>query len=182
MTLKLVTKLMTLVFAMLLITSTPVAANHARSRSIAPARAVAAKTTTARNSAGTGSATATVEQTLFRLLNQERTQRGLSALQSDTTLVNLAQMKSRDMVMNRYFNHTSPTYGSPAQMLTRYGVSYRQFAENIAKGGEAARIHAQWMASPGHRANILNAQLSHVGIGVAEDGAGYAATQIFIAR
>jgi uncharacterized protein YkwD len=68
-------------------------------------------------------------------------------------------------------------------MLSRYGISYRLYAENIAQGADAYRIHAMWMASAGHRANILNPQLNRVGIGVTRSSTGsYTATQLFIAR
>lgn len=122
------------------------------------------------------------EQQLLSLLNRDRTQRGLHALQSDSTLISVARLKSNDMVSRNYFSHTSPTYGSPAQMLARYNVRYSTFGENIAKAGDAARIHSMWMNSAGHRANILNPKFTHVGIGTAVNGAGYAATQIFNGR
>lgn len=128
------------------------------------------------------SAASSPEQQLLSLLNRERTQRGLRALQSDSTLISVARLKSNDMVSRNYFSHTSPTYGSPAQMLTRYNVRYSTFGENIAKAGDATRIHSMWMNSAGHRANILNPKFTHVGIGTAMNGAGYAATQIFIGR
>jgi uncharacterized YkwD family protein len=124
--------------------------------------------------------TASVEKTLLQLANQERSRYGLAPLQADTTLANLARLKSRDMVAKHYFSHNSPTYGSPAQMLAKYGISYMQFAENIAQGSSATQIHQMWMASPGHRANILNPQLTKLGVGVAQDGMGYTATQLFI--
>jgi uncharacterized YkwD family protein len=144
-----------------------------------------AKSTAARTAAPTTTSTTAAnspEQQLLSLLNRERTQRGLRAVQSESTVTSVARLKSRDMVTRNYFSHTSPTYGSPAQMLARYNVRYSTFGENIAKAGGAARIHSMWMKSAGHRANILNPAFTHVGIGTAVNGAGYAATQIFIAR
>jgi uncharacterized YkwD family protein len=138
-------------------------------------------TTTSTSTAST--LNASVEKTLLSLLNAERTKRGLSPLQSDSSLTNLARLKSSDMVAKNYFSHTSPTYGTPAQMLSRYGISYRLYAENIAQGADAYRIHAMWLASAGHRANILNPQLNRVGIGVTRSSTGsYTATLLFIAR
>jgi uncharacterized YkwD family protein len=130
----------------------------------------------------TNTAQSSVEQTILRLLNQERTQRGLAPLQLDSSLSSVARAKSQDMVSKRYFSHTSPTYGSPAQMLTRFGIRYNLYGENIAQGGDATRIHAMWMASAGHRANMLNAKFTHVGIGVVSGSSGLTATQLFIAR
>lgn len=144
--------------------------------------------------AGTRTSTATTAQslnagtadpvasTLLTLLNQERSKYGLPRLQLDTTLSDLARTKSQDMVANRYFSHVSPTLGSPAQMLARNGVRYTQFAENIAQGSDASRIHAMWMNSAGHRANILNPAFTHVGIGTATGSSGSTATQLFVSR
>lgn len=143
----------------------------------------AATTTSSTTSNTTSTANASVEQTLLSLLNAERTKNGLTPLVNDSSLTNLARLKSSDMVAKNYFSHTSPTYGTPAQMLSRYVVSYRLYAENIAQGASAYSIHAMWMASAGHRANILNPQLTRVGIGVARSSTGtYTATQLFIAR
>lgn len=130
----------------------------------------------------TASGVASVEQSLLQMVNRERTQRGLAPLQADSTLTNLARLKSQDMVAKNYFSHTSPTYGTPAQMLSRYNVAYKLFAENIAQGSSSAQIHSMWMNSAGHRANILNPKLTHIGIGVVAKGSNYTATQIFIAR
>jgi uncharacterized protein YkwD len=132
--------------------------------------------------ASTGTASSPIEQTLLSLLNQERSKYGLLPLQNDATLTKVARMKSQDMVAKHYFSHTSPTYGSPAQMLTSNGVRYSQYGENIAQGGDAYRIHAMWMANPEHRANMLRTTFTTVGIGLAANGSGYNATQLFIAR
>lgn len=153
----------------------------------APARTVAPAATSTANTlstaaAPTTAATSPVEQTLVQLTNQERMKAGLAPLQVDAQLTSLARLKSADMVAKNYFSHTSPTYGTPAQMLAKNGVTYLSFAENIAKGSTAAQIHTMWMNSAGHRANILNARLNRIGIGVAKSGTGYAATQLFIAR
>jgi uncharacterized YkwD family protein len=138
-------------------------------------------TTKATAAQSTSTAQSPAEQTLLTLLNKERTQRGLAPLQLDSTLASLARLKSQDMIAKQYFNHTSPTYGTPAQMLARFNVHYNQFGENIAQGSSAAQIHVMWMNSPGHRANILNPKFTHIGIGVAGNGT-LTATQIFITR
>lgn len=146
-----------------------------------PTTRTATPTTTALTSTG-NTAVTTVEQELLRLTNQERIKNGLAPLQADSTLVSLARLKSKDMVARNYFSHTSPTYGTPAQMLAKNGITYNYYAENIAQGADATRIHAMWMNSAGHRANILDARLNRIGIGVAPGGASYTATQLFIAR
>lgn len=151
-------------------------------KSFAPTATTAQKATTMAAATGTESATTAVEQALLRLANQERVKNGRAPLQADSALTTLARLKSSDMVAKNYFSHTSPTYGTPAQMLAKNGISYYSYAENIAQGANADQIHAMWMASDGHRANILNPQLTRIGIGVVAGRSGYTATQIFIAR
>lgn len=65
------------------------------------------------------------EQEVFNLINQQRANNGLNPLRVDPEVQNVARIKAQDMVDNSYFSHTSPTYGSPFQMLDRFGVSYR---------------------------------------------------------
>ena len=78
-----------------------------------------------------------------------------------------------------YFSHTSPTYGSPFDMMRSFGVSYRSAGENIAMGYSTPEaVVAAWMNSEGHRANILSANYTTLGVGYVEDG-GYW-TQWFI--
>lgn len=109
-------------------------------------------------------------QEVLRLTNLERIRAGLAPLADDDALAKVAQEKARDMQANGYFSHTSPTYGSPFGMMRKFGVSYTYAAENIAKGYRTpAEVVAGWMGSSGHRANILNAKLSNLGVGVAGD-------------
>ncbi len=121
------------------------------------------------------------EQEVIRLVNVERTKRGLSALEADWQLSRVARYKSQDMHDNKYFSHTSPTYGSPFQMMKSFGISYRSAGENIARGQRtpAAVVNA-WMNSSGHRANILNASFTHIGVGYVADGHYW--TQMFIRK
>ncbi|MGE5552273.1 MAG: CAP domain-containing protein [Bacteroidota bacterium] len=112
----------------------------------------------------------TYAQEVVRLTNQERAKAGLGALADDQALAAVAQEKARDMRDNGYFSHTSPTYGSPFDMMRKFGIGYSYAAENIAKGYRSpAEVVAGWMSSAGHRANILNANLTHLGVGVAGD-------------
>lgn len=129
-----------------------------------------------------GKSAYSVETTLITLLNKERSSRGLRPLQLSAAASSAARAKSQDMVRNNYFGHTSPTLGSPAQLLTRCGVGYRTWAENIGKASDAARIHAMWMASAGHRTNLLNPAFTHVGIGSIASNVTYTATQLFFAQ
>ena len=128
----------------------------------------------------TGSITAQ-EENAFLLLNQDRAANGRSALELDPALCDLARLKSRDMYLNNYFSHTSPTYGSAAQMLSTYGYSFTSVGENIAHHVTVEKAQAAFMSSSGHRQNILGSQWTKVGIGVWEDSQGFVyVTQLFV--
>ena len=106
---------------------------------------------------------------------------GLPALTADTKLNSVAQAKSTDMHKNNYFSHTSPTYGSPFDMMRDQGVSYKSAGENIAQGQRTPQEVVQaWMNSEGHRRNILNSNYNHIGVGF--DPNGYHWTQMFIEK
>ncbi|HJJ05244.1 MAG TPA: CAP domain-containing protein [Clostridiaceae bacterium] len=106
------------------------------------------------------------EQEVFNLINNQRTQNGLSALKIDSEVQKVARIKAQDMVNNNYFSHTSPTYGSPFDMLKSYKVSYNTAGENIAGNSSNSGAVNAWMNSSGHRANILNKSFNYTGIGV----------------
>ena len=92
------------------------------------------------------------EQEVIRLVNEIRAQNGLSALTYNWELSRVARYKSQDMVDNRYFSHTSPTYGTPFQMIRSFGLSYRSAGENIAYGQRTPQaVVNAWMNSSGHR-------------------------------
>lgn len=110
------------------------------------------------------------EQAMFDLVNQERSKAGLRPLQVDMTLVRVARLKAQDMINKGYFSHTSPTYGSPFDMLKTYGVQYSYAGENLAGAPTVQSAHNNLMNSSGHRANILNASYTKVGIGVVSGG------------
>jgi len=122
-----------------------------------------------------------VEQEVIKLVNAERAKAGLSALQDDWELSRVAKYKSQDMHDKKYFDHTSPTYGTPFTMMKNFGISYRSAGENIAKGQRSAQeVVTAWMNSDGHRANILNKNYTHIGIGYVADGNYW--TQMFIQK
>ena len=128
----------------------------------------------------TGSVTAQ-EENAFLLLNQDRKANGLASLKLDPVLCEIARAKSRDMHVNNYFSHTSPTYGSPSQMLNSFGYAYTSVAENIAHHATIEKAQAAFMSSTGHRRNILGSQWSKVGIGVWKDSQGFVyVTQLFV--
>ena len=128
----------------------------------------------------TGSITAQ-EENAFLLLNEDRAANGRAALELDPALCDLARLKSRDMFLNNYFSHTSPTYGSAAQMLSSYGYAFTSVGENIAHHATVEKAQAAFMSSSRHRQNILGSQWTKVSIGVWEDSQGFVyVTQLFV--
>jgi uncharacterized protein YkwD len=121
-----------------------------------------------------------MEQASLALLNQERAQQGLASLPMDSTLQQVARLKSEDMSANNYFAHNSPTYGSAADMLNSIGYDYRGVGENLAHYEDVYTANNALMSSEGHRQNILGSQWTKAGVGVALDDRGYPiVTQLF---
>ncbi|MGM9564829.1 SafA/ExsA family spore coat assembly protein [Evtepia sp.] len=119
------------------------------------------------------------ETEVIRLVNEIRRENGLNPLTANWELSRVARYKSQDMADNRYFSHTSPTYGSPFQMIKAFGLSYRTAGENIAMGYSTPQAVVDgWMNSSGHRANILNASYTQIGVGYVVQGHYW--TQMFI--
>ncbi|ACS99739.1 CAP domain-containing protein [Paenibacillus sp. JDR-2] len=109
-----------------------------------------------------------VEDEVFALVNQAREAAGLQPLSRLEVLFEAAEAKAQDMRDNTYFDHLSPTYGTPGQMLTQFGVEWTAYGENIAAGQRTpAAVMEAWMNSPGHRANILSPKFTQMGVGYA---------------
>ena len=127
----------------------------------------------------TDSSVTEYEKKVVELVNKERAKYNLSPLTYDWQLSRVARIKSQDMKDNGYFSHTSPTYGSPFNMMKSFGISYSYAAENIAKGQKTpeAVVNA-WMNSSGHRANILSDKYTKIGVGYVAGGNYW--TQMFI--
>lgn len=122
-----------------------------------------------------------VEEQVTSLVNKERAKAGLAPLTIDWELARVAKYKSQDMHDKKYFSHTSPTYGSPFDMMKNFGISYKSAGENIAQGQRSAtQVMDAWMNSSGHRANIMDAKFTHIGVGYVEDGNYW--TQMFIKK
>ena len=126
-------------------------------------------------------ATQSYEEEVVRLVNKERASRGLSPLKHNWELSRVARYKSEDMKNRNYFSHTSPTYGTPYQMMKSFGISYKTAGENIARGYATPNAVVDgWMNSSGHRANILNSSFTEIGVGYYADGSYW--TQMFIGK
>ncbi|WP_026694936.1 CAP domain-containing protein [Peribacillus kribbensis] len=159
----------------------PAAPAPAKTAAPAPAKTAApapAKTAAPASSASTLSA---YEQKVVELTNAERSKQGLTPLKVDPELSKVARMKSQDMHDKHYFDHTSPTYGSPFDMMKKFGISYKSAGENIAQGQRTPEeVVNAWMNSAGHRANILNSGYTYIGVGYVADGNYW--TQQFISK
>jgi len=121
------------------------------------------------------------EQEMLRLLNEERTTRGLPALELDTRMLPVARQHSLEMFQLAYFGHQSPVLGSPFDRLQAAKISYTRAGENLAYARSVAVAHRGLMDSPGHRENILRPEFTRVAIGVVSAGSsGRMFTQLFI--
>lgn len=124
---------------------------------------------------------AAVARELRTALDQTRARAGLPALQSLAVLDRVAQAHADDMAAHHFVAHVSPTTGAHDDRLRAAGFLAGLSLENVARGYSAEEIHEGLLASPGHRANVLHATVTHVGIGVARepDGAGLLVTEVF---
>ncbi|WP_180375377.1 SafA/ExsA family spore coat assembly protein [Clostridium thermarum] len=122
------------------------------------------------------------EAEVVRLVNVERNKKGLAPLKANWQLARVARYKSQDMINKNYFSHTSPTYGSPFNMMETFGIRFSAAGENIAMGQKTpAEVVTAWMNSPGHRANILSPTYNQIGVGLATSSSGKTYwTQMFI--
>lgn len=124
------------------------------------------------------------EQQVVDLVNEERVKADLEPLELDVELSNVARIKSEDMRDEGYFDHFSPVYGSPFEMMEQFDITFLAAGENIAAGQDSPEaVVKAWMNSPGHKKNILSPDFTHTGVGYA-DGGSYRHywTQQFIGR
>ena len=111
------------------------------------------------------------ERAVVALVNEVRAKYGLSPLALNAELCRYARVKSQDMHDTGYFDHNSPAYGSPFDMMRSFGISYAYAGENIAQGyASAGAVVDAWMNSAGHRANILSASFTSIGVGYVAEG------------
>ncbi|HDX7083245.1 TPA: sporulation protein [Clostridioides difficile] len=134
------------------------------------------------NSGSTSENFSAYQKEVVDLVNVERAKAGLNPLTLDSSISSVATKKSQDMIDNNYFSHNSPTYGSPFDMLKKFGISYKTAGENIAMGQKTPKeVVNAWMNSEGHRKNIMNPNFSKIGVGVAQKSGGSIYwTQIFV--
>ncbi|MCL2513518.1 MAG: SafA/ExsA family spore coat assembly protein [Oscillospiraceae bacterium] len=123
-----------------------------------------------------------LEAEVVRLVNVERAKAGLPALTANWELSRVARYKSQDMIDKKYFDHKSPTYGTPFDMMEAFGLRFSAAGENIAMGQRTPQDAMNaWMGSPGHRSNILSPAYNQIGVGAAKASNGTCYwTQMFI--
>lgn len=114
----------------------------------------------------TAPANPTYEIQVITLTNQQRTANGCGALTVNGALTNAARGHSREMSARKLMTHTGANGSDPADRIARAGYSARKWAENVASGQSTPEeVVDAWMASPGHRANILDCGLTDIGVG-----------------
>ena len=133
-----------------------------------------------------------VEDLVFELTNQARRAKGLPPFIQDAELTQVARAFSDDMLVRRFFDHTTPDGLSFDERLAdRYRHRVRLMGENIwyASGYNLAKFQQvakeivdDWMSSPGHRENILDPRFTHLGVGVSARNHTIRATQEFVGR
>jgi uncharacterized protein YkwD len=119
-----------------------------------------------------------IEAMIFSLTNTEREKNGLAPLVADPALAQIARTHSSDMLAHQYFNHTDLAGCDLSCRFAASGYSYWSIGENIHMmsgynlnaSDSAQKIVSDWMNSPGHRANMLNASFTRTGVGVAVQG------------
>jgi uncharacterized protein YkwD len=112
------------------------------------------------------------EARLLVLLNEARRAARLAPLSADPELREIALGHATDMADHHFFSHVSPSTGTPDERARRSGALLAAFGENLANAATPEEAHEGLMSSPGHRANMLRADFTHVGIAAREADAG----------
>lgn len=134
---------------------------------------------------GEATTPAAVADELLRLVNETRRSSGLPDLARDPRVDAVALAHSEDMHTNGFVGHRSPTTGGAGDRVTHAGLHSGLVLENVGRGYSAREIHRGLLQSPGHRANLMNADANVFGIGVVaepEEGGGQAflVTELFL--
>lgn len=110
------------------------------------------------------------EDAMLKLVNEERTSRGLKPLVMDEKLREVARAHSRDMFVRGYFAHQNPDGKDPFARMEDAGIKFIIAGENLALAPNVDLAHEGLMNSPGHRANILTPEFGKIGIGCIDGG------------
>jgi len=105
---------------------------------------------------------------VIRLVNEERAKKKLPPLAYEPSLLPIADLRAREC--SELFSHTRPNGDPWSTAFTELGV-FGHRGENLAYGQKSpAKVVAAWMASPGHKANILNEKYQMLAVGVYQEG------------
>lgn len=108
----------------------------------------------------------TPEQVILQT-NEKRAEQGLPSLRLNEELSQAAQAKGQNMFAQQYWSHTAPDGTEPWYFVEQSGYKYKIAGENLARDFMNTGDMVQaWMASPTHRANVLNAKFEEIGIAV----------------
>jgi uncharacterized protein YkwD len=119
------------------------------------------------------------EARMLVLVNEARRSAGVGALAPDSELRDLALQHTEDMVDHHFFSHVSQRTGTTGDRAKRSGILASIFGENIAMAPTAENAHEGLMNSPGHRANMLRPEFTHVGIAAAKGDNALVITMVF---
>ncbi len=120
-----------------------------------------------------------VEQSMFRLLNDDRVNRGFTALKWNSQLQQAARKHAQLLWQKKQLSHQFPGESGLVQRISETGLRFGAAAENLAYSTEPDDLHSGLMRSPGHRANILSPKYNAVGIGVVANDGKFFATEDF---
>jgi uncharacterized protein YkwD len=112
--------------------------------------------------------TSDAERELFNSVNQERKAHGLPSLKSDEALANAARKHAQRMAEKGTISHQFPGEPNLPTRARAAGARFTWLSENVDAAPTATAIHQSFMKSPLHRANILDADMDSVGIGIAK--------------
>jgi len=102
------------------------------------------------------------------LVNHTRSQQGRTALALDPLRQEAAREHSLDMYQRHYFSHLTPDGKSPFDRMRAHHAHFVTAGENIAFAPDVDQAYQSLLASPDHRANMLNPDFKCVGLGVSK--------------
>jgi len=124
------------------------------------------------------------QKKIVELINTERKKYYLKVIDINSNLNHIAILKCDDMAVVNYFNHISPIYGSPFDMLDKFHIEYKYAGESISKGFyKPEALIRSWLSSPDYRQLILSPKYQYVGVGLSKNSEGvYYCISIFVGK
>ena len=111
------------------------------------------------------------ESELIDLINAERLSHGVGPVRPSNVLMQVARAHSQDMIDRAFFDHANPDGWGPGDRLDNAGYNWMNYGENIGGGYSSAELMSNgWMNSSGHRANMLNPELTEIGVAYVAGG------------